>query len=517
MSFSSYASIMLVMSAVSSAQQPGVKVKVAMGDNHGVWLKADGTVWAWGGNGHGQLGADGGNAYKAVLVPGLAGVRDIAAGDHFTAAVKNDGTLWTWGGNADGELGNGTTQDSPKPARVASLNGVSAVAAGGRHILALRSDGTVWEWGKVLVGPPSALPRRVEDFAGAVAIAASDKHSAALKSDGTVWIWGDHGAGDLGNGNYGLAAAPMQLRGLSDITAIAAGYQLTVALKKDGTVWSVGYGAAGQLGNGLKDNAAKPVMVSGLTGVQAVAAGYMHALALKDDGTVWSWGDNHEHQLGNPRVNAEESAKPVRSGTLPGVVAIGAAASHSAAITSQGVAWAWGQNDGGSIGADSESLQRSDVPMRVGTAVPGECYPLFACGTESGKVIRICGTQDPSHVDQWSDIQYRFGPETGPPELVFPEDPSKGPPSLFFSHEEKQGDYRVTVRFSNGAYTYRVYSGSKSGAGVEVEDASGKLRSDIQCKERPYMFIDYMRMNLPCDRKNPHGAAACKENPYSGK
>jgi hypothetical protein len=304
---------------------------------------------------------------------------------------------------------------------------------------------------------------------------------------------------------------------LSEITAIAAGYQLTVALKKDGTVWCVGYGAAGQMGNGSEENSTKPVMVSGLTRIAAVAAGYMHALALKDDGTVWSWGYNHEHQLGNPRVNAEQSARPVRSGTLTGVVAIGAAASHSAAITSQAVAWAWGQNDGGSLGADSESLPRSDVPMRVGTEVPGECEALFSCGTASGKFIRICGTQDASQVDRWSDIQYRFGPETGPPELVFPEDPSKGLPSLFFSHEEKKGDYRVTVRFSNGAYTYRVYSGTQSGAGVQVEDAKGKVLSDIQCNEAPYMFIDYMRTNLPCDLKNPHGAAACKEHPYSGK
>ena len=120
-------------------------------------------------------------------------------------------------------------------------------------------------------------------------------------------------------------------------------------------------------------------------------------------------------------------------------------------------------------------------------------------------------------MDKWSEIQYRFGPESGPPELVFPEDPAQGPPSLFFSHEETKGDYRVSVRFSNGKYTYRVYSGTRSGAGVQVENAAGKVLSDIQCNERPEMYIEYMRLNMPCDPKNPHGAAACKEYPYKGK
>jgi alpha-tubulin suppressor-like RCC1 family protein len=119
-----------------------------MGDYHGVWLKADGTVWVWGGNSRGQLGVDGDHAYVPVQVPELRGIRDVAAGDRFTAAVQNDGTLWTWGDNQYGELGNGSAQDSPKPVRIRSLTGMAAVSAAGRHILALRSDGTVWEWGE---------------------------------------------------------------------------------------------------------------------------------------------------------------------------------------------------------------------------------------------------------------------------------------------------------------------------------------------------------------------------------
>jgi hypothetical protein len=144
------------------------------------------------------------------------------------------------------------------------------------------------------------------------------------------------------------------------------------------------------------------------------------------------------------------------------------------------------------------------------------CGYLFSCVTARDKYIRICGEQDETNVDKWTDIQYRYGPDTGPQDLVFPKGPS-GKPQLFFSHEVVKGDYLVSIRFSTGPYTYRVFSGSKSGAGVEVSDAKGKKLTTIACAERPYMFAEYMRMNLPCDMQNPHGAAACQKTPYGEK
>ena len=124
--------------------------------------------------------------------------------------------------------------------------------------------------------------------------------------------------------------------------------------------------------------------MAGLPRVKALAAGAMHVVALGDDGTVWSWGNNHDGQLGNSRVSADQSTKPVRTGTLSGVVAVGAASNHSAAVTNQGVAWVWGQNEHGALGVDPEALDRSEVPMRVGQRIPAPCTGLFTCQTASG-------------------------------------------------------------------------------------------------------------------------------------
>ena len=83
--------------------------KVVSGINHTIALKADGTVWTWGYNHHGQLG-DG--TTKSSYIPqkiGLTDVIDIAAGDHFSMALKKDGSVWVWGFNDRGQLAQGNT------------------------------------------------------------------------------------------------------------------------------------------------------------------------------------------------------------------------------------------------------------------------------------------------------------------------------------------------------------------------------------------------------------------------
>ncbi|MBI4803731.1 MAG: hypothetical protein HY795_00680 [Desulfovibrio sp.] len=513
---------LLTLVICSPALGQATAAKLATGEGHGAWLKPDGTVWTWGSNRYGQLGRNGDDSNSPMRVPGLSGVRDVACGANSTFAVLGDGRVMAFGQNEYGQLGNGEVKGSFDPLLVPGLNNVLAVASAHRSTLALTSDGTVWEWGDDSKG---SLPKQVEGLEGVVAVARAEAHSVALKKDGTVWVWGMyHGAGDLGNGCYGCAGDPIRVPDLSEVAAIAAGYQLTVALKKDGTVWTIGYGEAGQLGDGTRRSVSRPGKVSGLAGVKAIAAGYMHVLALKGDGTVWAWGDNHYGELGNQSFNfsakdikPENHPKPVRCGTLSSVVAIAAGGKHSFALTDKGKLFGFGDNGAGVLGTDPESMSQADAPMEIGKSVPEPCQVLFSCQTASGKYIQICGEQDKSDVEKWSGITYRFGPVNGAPELVYPKEPDKGRASLYFSHAEAGGDYQVNVRFVNGNYTYRVFSSSMSGAGVLVEDGSGKRIATVKCIERPELYAYYLWKSLPCDQKNIHGTAACQEKPYQGR
>ena len=46
---------------------------------------------------------------KSTPVQVMTGVASIAAGMYFTIVLKNDGSLWATGDNGFGQLGNGTT------------------------------------------------------------------------------------------------------------------------------------------------------------------------------------------------------------------------------------------------------------------------------------------------------------------------------------------------------------------------------------------------------------------------
>ena len=87
---------------------------------NGFALKNDGTVWAWGENTDSQLG-DGNiaNRMVPVKVSGLTGVTAIDTGDsQHCLAIKADGTVWAWGANGSGQVGNGIISDQFVPAQV---------------------------------------------------------------------------------------------------------------------------------------------------------------------------------------------------------------------------------------------------------------------------------------------------------------------------------------------------------------------------------------------------------------
>jgi RHS repeat-associated protein len=344
--------------------------------------QSNGTAWAWGDDGYGQLGN--GTALSTGCgclpspsqVPGLTSVTQVAGGFAHSLALQSDGTVWSWGYNHWGQLGDGTTSSTgcscvATPAPVSGLTQVTALGAGQIHSLAVRSDGTVWGWGDdgsdELGSTPaptpgctcSDTPIPVVGLSGVTAVAGGDLFSLALKSDGTVWGWGWNRYGQLGTAWDGAnsdenVGNPTQVPRLTGVIAIAAGFGHSLALRSDGTVWAWGLNAYGQLGDGSTTDSDGPVEVSGLTGVTAIASGENHSLAMKSDGTVWAWGYNWFGELGDGTTTANNANPlPVKVSGMSGATAVAAGESHSLALRYDGTVWGWGWNGAGQVGNGS--------------------------------------------------------------------------------------------------------------------------------------------------------------------
>jgi alpha-tubulin suppressor-like RCC1 family protein len=342
-------------------------------------LKSDGTVWAWGSNCNGALGTNAigtsasDDALVPLQVPGLKDVISVANG----YALKSDGIVWTWGSRPG--IG------SPVPRQVPGLTNVEMITASRSATYVVKSDGSVWAWGTASEGqignspeivvspevaPHSDVPVLISGLTDVTDIAAGGNSAYAIRSDGTMWEWGE-----ITNDSV-----PVEVSGLTGVTAIAAGEGSAYALESDGTVWAWGDNGDGQLGDdSTVDESPSPVEVSGLTGVTAIAAGEGSGYALKSDGTVWAWGRNEYGQLGtncpsglgsSGESNTDAagvyiSRSPIQVTGLSNVIAIGATENQTAyAVKSDGTVWAWGLNQDGELGNNSEAYT-SSVPVQV--------------------------------------------------------------------------------------------------------------------------------------------------------
>ena len=385
-------------------------VAVAVGETHSIALKSDGTVWTWGRNNYGQLGVAGGDQSTPVQVLGaggvgfLTGVVAIAAGQRHSLALKNDGTVWAWGSNGYGQLGV-SGGNSVTPVQVTAPSGMSgmvAIAAGNWHSVALSSDGTVWAWGYNYDGQlgmggvggggypnSTSTPQHVMSgsFSGVKKIASLQYHTLAVKSDGTVWAWGRNDYGQLGNGGTSASGTPVQAAGLSGMVDVAAGYIHSVALKSDGTVWTWGYNGYGQMGYATRDGDphSTAAQVPGLSGVVAISAGVFSSLALQSQAIGAAWGDNYYGQVGDGSTGTLVGT-PTQVSGLSGLAAIASGGTYNLARLSDGSLWTWGYNSYG-LGNNTTS---SPTPVQLASFAG--TVAAIATGIDHSLVLKSDGT-----------------------------------------------------------------------------------------------------------------------------
>jgi alpha-tubulin suppressor-like RCC1 family protein len=245
---------------------------IAAGENHSVALTSNGRVYAWGQNTNGQLGegVPTTRVVQAQMVSTLTSVTAIGAGWSHTLAVKSDGTVWAWGLNGNGQLGDSSTTQRASPVQMGgSIATAVAVTGGQMHSLVLLSGGTVRAAGNNFYGQlgdggttQRTSPVTVTGLTNVASIAVGQLSSYARKTDGSVWAWGSNAGGRLGDGTTSDRNSATQATSLSSISVLAAGSEHALAVTTSGIVFTWGVNGWGQLGDGTVDNRSTPASIS---------------------------------------------------------------------------------------------------------------------------------------------------------------------------------------------------------------------------------------------------------------
>jgi len=382
------------------------------------FVAGPGKLFGFGGNSAGQLG-DGGTS--TVTTPTQSGVATnwvkvigcIGGGDGgitfqhgFSFGIKDDGTLWAWGNNGDGQLGIGSTINQTSPVQVGSAtwSNVVAVSSGwASFALGVRTDGTLWGWGNNIqyqlgtgTTTNSTSPVQVGSATDWLKVSANGNFykffspavyfAIALKTTGTLWSWGSNGDyGCTGQGvTTGNTTTPTQIGSDNTWTDISCGgdgsYRaggsvdscFALATRSNGTLWGWGANANNQLGNGTTTPQSSPVQIGSITNWFKVFAGSgACAFAINNAGQLYSWGVNRDGQTGLG-TTAGNTTTP----TIIGSATIWQQVSHANAASSgqgfvigirtDGTLWTWGLNSAYNLGNGSTSPVNFSSPTQVG-------------------------------------------------------------------------------------------------------------------------------------------------------
>jgi alpha-tubulin suppressor-like RCC1 family protein len=410
-------------SAVSTTTTPVfsdaiVRSPVAIGDDNGLRVLADGTVKAYGGANYYQFGRNTKEiSVEGIIVNGLSNIIsvkcsawsqcfvaidrngdvwswgsslsseslpkkvsglgrpiiDIRVGERFFIALDADGAVWTWGSNSDGTLGNGTTTSNSTPAIVLGLPKIRSIAAGGRHVLAAATDGRLFVWGDNYHGQlgignknNKLSPELVSSITTANrVIACNDVNtytSFVILTDGTVMAAGYSFSSGLGlpNSEYiSFTAVP----GLTNILDLVSLPYCTIALDAEGALYGSGSSSNGILLAGWPDLGtwAFTAIPGAPTGVTSMTVSADSFYCETGGGAKYAWGNNTygELMLGTGAVHP-----------LPATVSTPATLKQMVggddfllAIDDAGDIWAWGANKSGQIGDGTTTARATPVKI----------------------------------------------------------------------------------------------------------------------------------------------------------
>ena len=168
----------------------GTFIDASAGNNHGLLVSSNGTLWSWGWNNSGRTGQ--GTSSGSTQVPTQVGIdtqwRKCAAGGNHSLAIVSGNVLTAWGSNIGGKLGVGS----------ANLFETEPVAATGSY-----------DWTHISLSPSTNTSATLCSY--------------AMQSNGTIWGAGSDSYGEIMQSGAATNADWVQIGTAENHTLIAAG------------------------------------------------------------------------------------------------------------------------------------------------------------------------------------------------------------------------------------------------------------------------------------------------------
>ena len=260
-------------------------ISISSTEYAGAGLRADGTIWHWGGStGYGGNAGTGASQLLGMPDPTVLGNRPVYLKGAYTNffVILENGQVWYWGGTGGNSLPSGLANVASVPQQITSL--------------------APWASGSVAAGQPYIT-----------AIDGGINMGGALLSDGQVLSWGST-SDRIGGRSPGTPSAPRTpalVPGLSGITSMQFSFTGVAMVDSLNQLW--GYGADDDYG----EFPVAPTMID--TGIVQYASGQGYYIWQRSDGTFWGRGYNPAGALGSP-VGTQQTNRQISSIDL-GVVA----------------------------------------------------------------------------------------------------------------------------------------------------------------------------------------------------
>jgi alpha-tubulin suppressor-like RCC1 family protein len=390
------------------------------------------TRWTLGSTGGPKfVVASGGGLSQTFTAGGTVLYSSVSGGGRSTCGITVDAVMLCWGYNGEGQLGIGDPPGGsgpvfafPQPTATTGSLTFRQVVASLYHACAVTLASVGYCWGVNHDGrlgtnnvQPSDEPIQIFTPVSFRMVAVSRNHSCGLSLSDRVWCWGYAWDGQTGTGTpppppTEYLMIPTEVSGDPTLRfqAVVAGGQHACAITTPamGSVaYCWGFNARSQLGDGSSATRFVPTLVSGgltfkdvdapIAGqvvLPTIAAGYAHTCALTSAGVAYCWGSNASGQLGAGA--GSNSNVPVAVGGGLVFTAITAGEAHSCGLTAAGALYCWGNNSRGQLG-DGTNINRNTPVLVSG----GQVFRSLSAGD-----LHTCAVNASNISFCWGDNQF---------------------------------------------------------------------------------------------------------------